>query len=74
MICDYSSWLAFMVAMSRISHDCLCFEGCERPRIVAFSFPEVCACTIVRVQTGVEYCSLMESIGWGRPKGKWHDK
>jgi hypothetical protein len=24
--------------MLRISHDCLCFEGCERHRIVASSF------------------------------------
>lgn len=30
MICDYSSWLAFMVAMLRISHGCLSFEDCER--------------------------------------------
>ena len=38
MICDYSSWLAFMVAMLRISHDCLGFEGCELHRIVASPF------------------------------------
>lgn len=41
MICDYSFWLAFMVAMLRVSDDYLCFEGCERQRIVASHFPEV---------------------------------
>ena len=33
MICEYSSWLAFMVPMLRISDDCLCFDGCERHKI-----------------------------------------
>ena len=34
-ISDLGSWLAFMVAMLRKSHDCLSFEDCERHRNVA---------------------------------------
>jgi len=41
--------------MLRISHDCLCFEGCERHRIVVSPFLEVCvhqkSRTKPRVQT-----------------------
>lgn len=41
MIYEYSSWLTNGVAMLRTSHDCLCFEGCERHGVLVSFDPRI---------------------------------
>ena len=60
MICEYSSWLAFMVAMLRMKHGCLSFEGCERHRTAASPFPEVGDNKVeIRYAQRHDYCAQM---------------